>query len=480
MMTTPRRSELRAQVVVIGSGPGGAISAHLLAEHGKDVLILEEGLDLPLESCRPFSIQEMAQKYRAGGLNPAVGNAKITFVEGCVVGGGSEINSGLYHRTPTVMLERWQREFQLHLTEDVLRPHFEYCEDALHVGLSPVRPPLASRKLGEGAEALGWRSMEVPRWYKFETPRRGEQPEGIRQSMSRTFLPRAVKAGARLQPGTRVQRLQRSGNGWVVHAKSREGEVEVRADTVFVCGGAVQTPLLLRRSGVTRNVGNSLAMHPTVKVVALFEEEVNHENLGVPVHQVKEFAPRWTFGCSISSPPYLALALSDQPNFEQELKTRWRQMAIYYAALQGPTNGRIRSVWGCSDPLIRYHLSPEDLRDLATGMRRLCQMLLAAGARRVYPSFVGAQAIDREDQLSTVPGMLPPHRSNLMTIHLFSSCPMGDDRDRCAADSFGRIHEAPNLLVNDASLIPSAPGVNPQGTVMALAHRNTLHFLNRL
>ena len=479
-MNAPGLKQLRAQVVVIGSGPGGATSAHLLAEHGKDVLILEEGLDLPVESCRPFSIQEMAQKYRAGGLNPAIGNAKIAFVEGCVVGGGSEINSGLYHRTPPVMLERWKKEFGLHLTDETLRPHFEYCEQALHVGLSPVPAPLASRKLSDGAEALGWRAVEVPRWYKFETSSRGEEPVGSRQSMSRTFIPRAVKAGARLQPGTRVQHLRRSGSGWLIHTKSGDAPLEIRADTVFVCGGAVQSPLLLRRSGISRNIGDSLAMHPTVKVVALFDEEINHENLGVPVHQVKEFAPRWTFGCSISSPPYLALALSDQPNCEQEVRAHWRQMATYYVALQGPANGSIRPVWGCSDPLIRYRLSPEDLRDLATGMRRLCQMLLAAGARRVYPSFVGAKRIDSEDQLSTLPGMLPPQLSNMMTIHLFSSCPMGDNRDRCAVDSFGRVHGIPNLLVNDASQIPSAPGVNPQGTIMALAHRNTLNFLDRL
>src|SRR5438105_14732491 len=99
-MNNAARDRHRAQVVVIGSGPGGATTAHVLAEHGKDVLMLEEGPNLPLESCAPFGIEEIAQKYRAGGLNPTLGNAKVAFAEGCTVGGGSEINSGLYHRTP--------------------------------------------------------------------------------------------------------------------------------------------------------------------------------------------------------------------------------------------------------------------------------------------------------------------------------------------------------------------------------------------
>ena len=71
-------------------------------------------------------------------------------------------------------------------------------------------------------------------------------------------------------------------------------------------------------------------------------------------------------------------------------------------------------------------------------------------------------------------------QANLMTIHLFSSCPMGENRERCATDSFGRVHGFDNLFVADASLLCSAPGVNPQGTVMALAHRNARAFLKTL
>lgn len=472
----------RAEIVVIGSGPGGSTTAHLLAENGKDVLILEEGRDLPLESCRPFGIEEMVQKYRAGGLNPILGNSKLAFVEGCTVGGGSEINSGLYHRTPPEVLRRWVTEFQVResLEADLL-PHFEYCEQALSVGTYPGPAPLASRKLEEGARNCGWNVLEVPRWFKFDGPTGPDGcPRGTRQSMTRTFVPRARQAGARLLAETRAHRLHRSGSGWTVEATARGQSVEIRADHVFVCGGALQTPLLLRRSGITRNIGNSLAIHPTVKAVALYDEEVNHEQLGVAVHQVKEFAPRMSFGCSISSLPYLGLAMSDFAGHEGEVKSRWRHMAIYYGMIAGPNTGSIRPVFGLPDPLIRYRLSAEDLRDLATSLRRLTKMLLASGAKAVYPCIAAARPITGEDELSTIPGALLADRSNLMTIHLFSSCPMGEDRERCAANSMGQVHGMENLYINDASLIPTAPGVNPQGTVMALARRNTLHFLGQL
>jgi choline dehydrogenase-like flavoprotein len=75
--------------------------------------------------------------------------------------------------------------------------------------------------------------------------------------------------------------------------------------------------------------------------------------------------------------------------------------------------------------------------------------------------------------------VLPSGLASLMTIHLFSSCPMGEDKEKCAADSYGRVHGFKNLYIADASLLCTAPGVNPQGSVMAFARRNVMKFLGR-
>ena len=129
------------------------------------------------------------------------------------------------------------------------------------------------------------------------------------------------------------------------------------------------------------------------------------------------------------------------------------------------------------DALVRYRLSTADWRDLSLGLRRLARLLFAAGAVELYPSIAGLPPLHSQDDLSLIPSELPAGQTSLMTIHLFSSCPMGENRVMCAADSFGRVFEAPNLFIHDASLLPTAPGVNPQGSIMALARRNTLHYL---
>jgi choline dehydrogenase-like flavoprotein len=199
--------------------------------------------------------------------------------------------------------------------------------------------------------------------------------------------------------------------------------------------------------------------------------------MGVPVHQVKEFAPRYSFGCSISTPPYLALALLDHPAQAREVSHAWPHLVTYYAMITGEGRGTIRALPRIRDPLVRYNLSEHDRRDLSDGLRKLCAALFAGGATNLYPGITHCPQFSSRDDLSQLPNALPAGLTSLMTIHLFSSCPMGEDQAKCATNSFGRVHGFKNLYVNDARLLCTAPGVNPQGSIMAVARRNALNFL---
>lgn len=473
---------MRSEIVVIGSGPGGAITACLLAEAGREVNLIESGPFLPHEECLQFTRAEMEWKYRNGGVTAALGRTKVAYVEGHCVGGGSEINAGLYHRTPEEMLDRWRREYRLEAAgaADMLA-HFEACERDVSVSYMPGALPAASLKLHEGAQIKGWKSLEVPRWFKYDSDPAASG--GIKQTMGQTFVPRAVKAGCRLIPNVTARRLSRRGSDWVVTAEGttrgkKVARHEFLCESLFVCGGAIQTPALLLANGLVRNAGRSLNMHPTVKVVARFPEAINSRQMGVPVHQVKEFSPRLSFGCSISSTPYLSLGMLDHPSHIKEVAADWQRMAAYYVMTTGGS-GSVRKLPRYRDPLVSYALTDMDMRDLADGMRKLCEILFAAGAETLYPTVAGLAPLYGPDDLKGLPAYLPHRRTNLMTIHLFSSCPMGEDRSRCVADSFGRVHGHKHLYIADASLLCTAPSVNPQGSVMAFARRNALHFLDR-
>ncbi len=480
-------------VVVVGSGAGGATTAALLAEAGFSVVVLEEGRWIPQGALRPFSLEQMTQQYRGGGVTVALGRPSIAYAEGRCAGGGTEINSGLYIRPPTELLHRWRRDFHISdLDDDEIAEICAEVESSLSVGFVPGRPTAASERLRDGAIALGWQQNEAPRWMTY--PPSGDATSGRRQSMTETYLPRGIRAGAQLVTGCVVDRLEiQHGRVSAVSYRLNDGPVasgsksepqhtgatrtgRIRCGAVFVCAGAIHSPALLQRSGIGGPIGRTLAFHPTVKLAARFPQVVNVDD-DVPVHQVKEFSPNISFGGSASNSGLVALALSDHWQVFKDAVTDWQHVAVYYAAITSQGKGRVRSIPGFHDPLVTYHLTGRDRHVLRSGLGRLGLTMLQAGATEVYPSFRGAPVVRNRADLGAMQQSFSAMKASLMTVHLCSTVPLGEDRDRCAADSFGRIHSTANVYVNDASLLPTAPGVNPQGSVMAFAIRNARRFI---
>ncbi len=472
----------RAQVLIIGSGAGGAATAAALAARGHEVVVLEEGPDVDTSGIATNSPAAIAQLYRHGGLTPILGKQTIAYVEGRCVGGSTEVNSAFWHRLPADCYARWRAEALLaDCSPEIMEPYFELLERELSVSrLNPGERPRSSEVFREGIERLGWRYAEVPRCQKG-----GASPfaAGNKQSMQRTFIPKARAAGAQVVPECRALRLLHEDgrvSGVLVEQGSNGSRrrAVVHADSVFVCCGAVQSAALLRRSGITRNVGDNLCIHPMIKAAAVFEEEINAHRAALPVYQVKEFWPNISIGGSVFTPGFLAMHLADTWTENQEVMRDWRRMGLYYAATRGMSRGTIRALPGSADNVVvRYRITEADRRNISSGLASLGEILFAAGARAVYPSLRSPAVLTSAAEcrrLAREP--IPIEAMALSTVHAFSSCPMGENPDLCAADSFGRVIGFDNLHLNDASLIPDSPGVNPQGTIMAIALRNADHF----
>jgi choline dehydrogenase-like flavoprotein len=469
--------ELGTDVLVVGSGAGGAFTAAALAAAGRVVTVVEEGPWVDPDAHEPFSLAEMIAKYRHRGAGAALGNPVIAYAEGRCVGGSTEINSGLYHRLPDHLAVEWQARYDIdEFAAAALASYADRVEAQLSVATVPGAPPASSAALERGATKLGWRNVEFPRVFSYDTEGRG-----TKQTMSRTMLPRALAAGARLVPDCRVLGLVRDDDrvtGARCLRTHPDGGVErltIRADHVFVCGGAVHTPALLQRSGIRRNIGNGLKMHPTIKIAARFPHPVDHGD--VAMHRVTEFSPFIAIGGSASRKGQVALALADTGAPYDDALADWENITTYYAAIRSEGSGRVLAVRGLRSPVVTYSLTEADLSRLARGLVHLGELLLAAGATELHPSVFGGRVVHRLDELGSWWDQVTRARSNLMTVHLTSSVRMGENRALTGADSFGRVWGYRNLRVNDASLIPDAPGVNPQAAIMAIATRNCDQFL---
>lgn len=460
-----------AEYIIVGSGPGGAVAAFELAQAGRDVLVIEEGTRGSATVGNEFGMSDIVERYRNYGGTVMFGSPKISYVEGRVVGGGSEINSGLYHRVPEETLEQWRKEFAVEgLDPESLRARFLDSERILGIKPLGTDPPGASQRFVSGASALGWNAVEVPRWIE------GGGAGSKRNSMSRTYLPRAFQLGARLMAATSVRSFRRDGKRWTLRCVSAGRSLRLCCEHLVLAAGAIQTPALLRRSGIRTHVGNSLQVHPTAKILAEFPEPLVDKGIAVSVHQVRDFAPRISLGCSVSTKPYLGLGLSNAPESYPKKIGQWRNLAVYHVAIQSRTNGTVRNLPFYRDPFVRFQATKADIRALQSGIGKLGDLLFAAGATALYPQAYGAASpVNSIEQLRRT----EPTNFQLMTIHLSSTCPMGEDRKRCATDSFGRVFGHKNLYISDASVLCTAPGVNPQGTIMAISSRNVRAWLRK-
>lgn len=471
-------ARIATDVLVIGSGAGGAVTAARLAEAGRQVLVVEEGPWFDADDHEQFSLPEMVAKYRHGGPQVALGNPAVAFGEGRCVGGSTEVNSGLFHRLPDYLAEEWQRTYDIDdFSPATLAAYAGRVEAELGVSTLPTAPPPSSAALERGATKLGWRNVEFARVFRYDHAGRG-----TKQTMSRTLLPTALAAGAEIIPDCRVLKLVR-GDGRVLGARCQRTHpdggreiLEIDAEHVVVCAGAIQTPALLQRSGIRRNIGTGLKLHPTVKIAARFPHPVDHGD--VPMHRVTEFAPHLTIGGSASRKGQIAMALAEATHDIADAMADWENISVYYAAIRSEGSGRVRAVPGLKSPLITYRLTDADMSRLARGLVHLGEVLFAAGAVELYPSLVGGPVARRLDDIGQWWDRSTRSNTNLMTVHLTSTVRMGNNRERTGTDSYGKVWDHANLHVNDASLLPDAPGVNPQAAIMTIATRNTEHLLS--
>ncbi len=475
-------ARLSADAAIIGSGAGGSAVADVLTRAGLSVIMIEEGPFVPAESAPGRATKAFPLMWRGAGLTPALGTPPVAYAEGRCVGGGTEINSAIMQRVPDALLDTWARRYGIgDLGAQPLAPYYARVEKLVNASATPTPLGEPSEILGRGAGALGWSAGEVPRAHRVCVGTNQCAfgcPTGAKQSMTSSLLPQAVARGLRLVAQARVRRIVRRGSraiGLVADATDGEGRrhrLDVEAGRIFVCAGAVQTPALLQRSGYRGAIGDRFRLHPSLRCIALFDYDVNAHESRLPLRAVTQFMPDVRIGGSFFTPGIFAMALAEDWSRRADLMREWRRAASYYTMVRPQGSGSVRALPGFADPLVRFALTDDDWRGIAFGLARLAEAMFAAGARIVVPGITGHPGWRSAAEAKAEEGrVLPRNRTNLMSIHLFGSCAMGGDETGLPVDPQGKLKSADNVWIADGSVLPEAPGVNPQATIMALALR---------
>ncbi len=475
--------DIECEVVVVGSGAGGAACAFELAARGRAVLLLEEGgyYDRRHFDGRPF--EAFKRMYRDSGLTLAVGNVGMPVWAGRAVGGSTVVNSGTCYRAPERTFARWRRVYGLaDFSSSSMDPYYRRVETMLGVE-APEERYLGgvARVIARGADALGFRHGPVLRNAPgcdgagvcvFGCPR------GAKRSTDVSYVPAALERGAQLITQAKVNTIDvRDRRATGVSARLGSGRtLRVKAEAVVIAGGALMTPLILDDNGIGHRsgwLGRNLSIHPASKVIALFDENIDMVTGAVPQsYAIDEFADEGIMIEGASVPPStVATGMWSIGHDFVELMESYRQMALFGFMIQDHSRGRVlRGRQG--SPLIVYNLSRSDARRMQRGIEIISEVFLAAGAKRVYPFVTGQYRIDSSRDLDDLKRRnLRPGDFEVTSYHPLGTCRMGTDPTRSVLGPDHQTRDVRNLFVVDGSAIPSSLGVNPQMTIMAMALR---------
>ncbi|MEJ7732486.1 MAG: GMC family oxidoreductase [Polyangiaceae bacterium] len=483
---------MRCEVVVVGSGPGGAVVAKELAEAGRDVILVEEGPPFGKRDFRQEAGESLHRTLREGGMRATRGNMYIPTMQAVALGGGSLVNSAICARSPQWVFDKWKdRTGALDgVDAGALDPHYQRVEREL--GVAPTPDEVQGERnlrFKRGCDALGISSEPTHR--NVQGCRgSGECFTGCRHGAKRStdvsYVPKAIAAGARVLSSVRVEQVQADGrrvtglSGHVVEPfTGRLGHaVHIEAAAVVLAAGCMATPVLLQKSGLCQKSGWSgrdLQLHPGLAVMAIFPEPIDPWRGATQGYHSLHFLREGIKLEVLWSPPaVLAARFPGLCHAYQEHLTTYNRMApfdVFIAAEH--SRGTVRARRGGNEPDIHFDLDPRDTARMQRGVCLLSDICWAAGAESILP---GLHGVPERIETREAAEVLRTHRLRASdTIaaanHAFGTTRMSERPSDGVVDVWGRAHDLDNLYIADTGIFAGSPAVNPMLTCMALADR---------
>jgi choline dehydrogenase-like flavoprotein len=486
---------LDCDVVVVGSGAGGGVVAGLLAQAGRDVVVLERGGN---PSSRDLT-QVEGEMFDALFLDRGMimtDSGSMPILAGSCVGGGTVINWTTSFALPDPIRDEWDARSGLGVFAG---PDFgdalARVAARLNVGTRWTTPSRRDQLLEAGIRALGWAVEPIPR--NVTDCREGLEcgfctygcRHGAKNTTASTYLRDAITAGARLVPDCAVDQVVTStGRATGVRARARgvDGRmhrVGVRARAVVVACGAISTPVLLLRSGLSNaRIGRNLHLHPVSAMGAFFPDRVEPWGGAMQTRCSARFADMDGRGYGArfeTGPIHFALPASAfgwaSPRQLREDVGRLAHMGHVGILLRDRDAGRVvPNRWG--HPRVHYDVSAYDAAHMRRALEAGARIMAEAGAEELFtlqtpPTRIrpgGAGWLGRFMAAADATGYRKL-RMSYVAFHQMGTAAMGADPRRGAVDGRGESFEVKGLYVADGSAFPAPSGVNPMITIMAIA-----------
>jgi choline dehydrogenase-like flavoprotein len=483
---------LDCDVCIVGSGAGGGVAAAVLSAAGLDVVVLERGGYYDDGDFDGGELAALMTLY--SGAPTATHDQSVGLIAGSCLGGGTVVNYSTSFRTPDDVRAEWAAHgVPAFASADFTASLDAVCE-RLGVNQEHNAPSMREQKLRDACISLGWHVDAMPRNVTGACDQ-GEDcgfcgfgcRRGAKQSTAKTWLKDAQAAEARIVVGAEVERV--TVEGGVAHGvvgRAGPHRLVVRSRAVVAACGALHTPALLKRSGLSNpNVGKHLRLHPATAVWGVYDEEIRPwEGTMQALYSDQHRDLDNGYGVKYETAaghPHLSIPFMPWrgARAHHELMRASAHTAAFGVLLRDRDGGEVR-VGRDGEPIVRYRISDYDVRHLRTGIEGAAQMHEAAGAQRIFSSHsdwvayepgapAGRGSRERFMREGDACGY-GAGRCQLGSFHIMGSARMGGSPATSACDPGAQTWDVRDLYVLDGSAFPTSSGVNPQISIQAIAH----------
>lgn len=499
----PAPTGVRCEVLVIGSGPGGATAARVLSDAGHEVVVLEEGGDFTGTDLNQRDSQMYDQLYmdRGGRVTEDV---SISVLQGRALGGGGVVNVSDVVPIADGVLRHWQARHGLsEFSPEALAPYRDKALADLSANrITEAEVNLANRLLRTGAERLRLRG-EVMLHNRVGCQGLGTCllgcPLNAKRNPRFVSIPWAVAKGARFLLRARATRILDAGKTWkrvsVATLDERGyksvGAFELSARVVIVAANAIGSAELLLASGIgTSHVGEHLMLQPQLPITAVFEQKIAAFD-GIPqAYAVTEFEEEenaehglWGFRIeAVMGTPGNVASLLPLPGVAgKELMASYANIAASLLLVPDEPSGRVRPGPSAGHPVISYRQAENHKRRLRQAIKVAARVYLAAGARRVLVPTVPPLAIESEADLAQVDTIaFAPATAPLISAHQQGTVRFAPSPDLGGADPTGQVFGTRDVYVFDSSGFPTSASSHTMTPIMTVSHYLSAQLANKL